>query len=377
MIQQLITGTYRLTDSYIMGTGKALPARIVPNSEFEERLETSAQWIEKRTGISERRFAESYETASEYGAQAAQKALDSAGISAEDIDCIVLSTTTPDMRFPSTANIVQQAICAHNAYAYDISTACSGFIFALASAHAQIHAGLARRALVISAELYSSIVDFSDRNTCVLFGDGAGAVVLEGNVNRETSEEEGWEQLFSTENSTYTRGQKSEDRGQKSGIRYPVSAMDSGIIAISLNSEGEHSGILTCEGGGTAGRNGLRVCENKTIRMEGKAVFKLAVRSLAERAQEVLEKADVTLEDVDCIIPHQANIRIIERLARKIGCPMEKMFTNLHKYGNTSSASIPIALDEAYKSGRIQRGDLVLCAAAGAGFSSGAVLLRV
>ncbi|MFC1479548.1 beta-ketoacyl-ACP synthase III [Planctomycetota bacterium] len=366
MIQTLKKATGRNIQTCIAGAGKALPSRIVPNSEFEGNLDTTDEWIRTRTGIQERRFAESHETTSQYAALAAERALASAGYRAEDIDLIILSTTTPDKRMPSTANIVQQAIGAHNAYGYDISVACSGFVFALASAHAQIQAGLAQRALVISAEIYSSIIDFSDRNTCILFGDGAGAVVLEGNVNRGTGEEEGWEQLFSTGYST-----------TQSAFRVPRSAMDSGIIAISLHSEGKGTDILTCEGGGTQGRMGLKTREAGMIRMDGKKVFKMAVRAIAERIREVLDKAGVTIDDVACVVPHQANIRIIERLARQFDCSMSKMVINLDRYGNTSSASVPIALCEAMETGRANRGDLVLCAAAGAGFSSGAVLIRL
>ena len=219
MIQTILQKKTHTIRTCVTGAGKALPSRIVPNSEFEGNLDTTDEWIRTRTGIQERRFAEPHETTSRYAALAAERALASAGLRAQDIDLIIISTTTPDKRMPSTANIVQHLIGAHNAYGYDISVACSGFIFALASAHAQIQAGLAKRALVISAELYSSIIDFSDRNTCILFGDGAGAVVLEGNVNRDTSEKEGLEELFSTGNSTCIRGQKSENRSQRSEVR--------------------------------------------------------------------------------------------------------------------------------------------------------------
>jgi len=396
MIQDIIEREPSLkTGICITGTGRALPARAVSNSEFARRLDTTDEWIRTRTGIEERRFAEPDETTSQYAARAALEALASARIRAEDIDLILLSTTTPDKRFPPTANIVQREIGAIHAYAYDITVACSGFIFALSSAHAQIKAGLAQRALVISAEIYSSIMDFTDRNTCVLFGDGAGAVVLE---RRESGSLASGPYGPTPRRGSLDPGFINDDRSEdlllpgmlhNSGIRNPESfrgvgpsrpeaAIEtSGILALSLRSDATSSEVLTCEGGGTENRTQHRLSDNGTIRMRGKQVFMLAVRTLTERSRDVLDRAGMTLDDVDCIIPHQANIRIVERLAHQLGCSMDKMFTNLHKYGNTSSASIPIALDEALRSGRVRSGDVVLCAAAGAGFSSGAVLVRM
>lgn len=369
MIQNVIERKpFLKTGICVTGTGRALPARAVSNSKFAGRLDTTDEWIRTRTGIEERRFAEPGETTSQYAVRAAEQALASARVSAEDIDLILLSTTTPDKRFPSTANIVQREIGAVHAYAYDITVACSGFIFALSSAHAQIKAGLAQRALVISAEIYSSIMDFTDRNTCVLFGDGAGAVVLE----KGRTEDEHSDRHFSTVE------KRIDFINHKSALHTPHSALEMpGILALSLRSDAASSEVLSCEGGGTENRTQYRLSDNGTIRMHGKKVFMLAVRTLTERSRDVLNKAGMTLDDVACIIPHQANIRIVERLARQLGCSMDRMFTNLHKYGNTSSASIPIALDEALRSGRVCSGDVVLCAAAGAGFSSGAVLVRL
>ena len=373
MIQTILQKKTHTIRTCVTGAGKALPSRIVPNSEFEGNLDTTDEWIRTRTGIQERRFAEPHETTSQYAALAAERALASSGYRAEDIDLIILSTTTPDKRMPSTANIVQQAIGAHNAYGYDISVACSGFIFALASAHAQIQAGLARRALVISAEIYSSIIDFSDRNTCILFGDGAGAVVLEGHESGSLDSlvlDLGND--FRSSNLSLPRMLHNPEPGTLN-----LEPDASGIITVSLKSEGTGTDILTCEGGGTQGRMGLKSREAGMIRMDGKKVFKMAVRAIAERIREVLDNAGVTIDDVACVIPHQANIRIIERIARQFDCSMSKMVINLDRYGNTSSASVPIALCEAMETGRAGTGDLVLCAAAGAGFSSGAILLRL
>ncbi|MFW6152592.1 MAG: beta-ketoacyl-ACP synthase III [Verrucomicrobiota bacterium] len=327
-------------ETRLVGTGYALPERVVPNTEFEKMVDTSDEWIRKRTGIHERRFADTTDRTSDYASDAGLKALNAAGIAPAGLDAIVLATNTPDMRLPATANFVQRRIGAENAYAYDISAACSGFIFALSSAYAHIQAGFARNALVIGAEIYSSILDFQDRTTCVLFGDGAGAVVLER--------------------------KKPEGADTRSGV-----------LGVSLYSQGQYTDILQCEGSGTVGRTTLRAAEGRVIKMDGKIVFKVAIQGVTRASRDVLQKTGLDIGDVDWLIPHQANIRIIENIAQVLGCPMEKVVVNVDRVGNTSSASVPIALGEAVRDGRITKGDIVLLSAVGGGFSSGAVLLRM
>jgi 3-oxoacyl-[acyl-carrier-protein] synthase-3 len=326
----------------------AVPDQVVPNSEFERHLDTSDEWIRTRTGIRERRIADPADKTSDYAVKAARAALSEAGLMARDIGLILLATTTPDVRFPATANFVQRELGAANAYAYDVSVACSGFVFALASAHAQMQAGLAERALVIGADLYSSITDFKDRGTCVLFGDGAGAVVLE-------RRNFGGDDLLA--------GGGGDERP--------------GIIGISLHSDASQVDVLGCSGGGTAGRTSTTSCDTGKLFMDGRTVFRLAVAGCELAMRSVLEKTGYDMTDVSRVIPHQANSRIIERLAKDFSYPMDNIEMTLDRYGNTSAASVPIALDEAVRNGRVVPGDLVMLVAAGGGFSYGAILLRV
>jgi 3-oxoacyl-[acyl-carrier-protein] synthase III len=323
--------------NWLLGTGMAVPARVVPNSWFEEHLDTSDEWIRTRTGIRERRFAESYEQTSDYAVAAGREALERSGLTPDAVGLVVVATSVPDMRVPATANFVVQRLGLRNAFAYDISAACSGFLFALTAADAQIRAGMAKHALVIGADLYSSIMDMNDRGTCVLFGDGSGAAVI---GHSETG---------------------------------------SGVLRSWLHSNGTQTGVLGCRGGGTADRTSTEALGNGSARihMEGPTVFRLAVGGCCTAIREVLRGAKTAARDVARIIPHQANLRIIQKIAKTFDYPMEQIEVNLDRYGNTAAASIPIALHEAVEAGRVACGDLVLLVAAGAGFNSGAMLIRI
>jgi 3-oxoacyl-[acyl-carrier-protein] synthase-3 len=323
--------------NWLLGTGMALPARAVPNEWFEERVETSDEWIRTRTGIRERRFAEVYEQTSDYAVAAGRQALERSGLEADRIGLVVVATSVPDVRIPSTANFVVQRLGLEQAFAYDISAACSGFLFALATADVQVRAGLAGHALVIGADIYSSILDMEERGTCVLFGDGAGAAVI--------------------------------GRGDS----------EAGVLRTWLHSDGTQTGIIGCRGGGTADRKSLEALGNgrEKIHMEGPTVFRLAVHGCCQAIREVLRAAKIAARDIARIVPHQANLRIIERIARTFDYPMERIEVNLDKYGNTAAASIPMALHEAVRDGRVASGDLILLVAAGAGFNSGAILIRL
>ena len=323
----------------LLSTGMAIPQRVVPNSWFEGRIETTDEWIRTRTGIRERRFAEPGERTSDYASRAALEALERSHLSPDDVGLVVVATTVPDMRLPATANFVIRRLGLNNAYGYDVAAGCSGFLFALAGADAQLRAGMARHALVIGSEIYSSILDFSDRNTCVLFGDGAGAA------------------LFGP----------------------PGSRDGAGILRVQLFSQGEHTDILGCKGGGTAYRKdmGCATGELDRIYMDGPTVFRLAVEGCCNSIRKVLDAEGLAPSDLARIIPHQANFRIIDKIARTFDYPMDRIEVNLDRHGNTAAASIPIALNEAVTSGRAQPGDLVMLVAAGAGFNSGAVLLRI
>lgn len=322
---------------WLLGTGMAVPARVVPNSWFEERLETSDEWVRTRTGIRERRFAESWEQTSDYAVAAGREALERSGLMPDQIGLVVVATSVPDMRIPATANFVVQRLGLKQAFAYDISAACCGFLFALATADAQLQAGLAGHALVIGADLYSSILDMEDRSTCVLFGDGAGAAV----IGRSTP--------------------------------------GSGVLRSWLHSDGANTGILGCRGGGTADRSLMAAQgnENYRIHMEGSLVFRLAVQGCCSAIREVLRVAKISARDIDRIVPHQANLRIIRKIASTFDYPMDRVEVNLDRYGNTAAASIPMALHEAAAAGRVSPGDLILLVAAGAGFNSGAMLVRI
>ena len=315
--------------SRIAGTGSYLPATVLSNKDLEETVDTSDEWIRARTGIRERHIAAEGELASDLALQACRRALEAAGKDAAEVDLIVVATTTPDMIFPSTACILQAKLGATTGTAFDVQAVCSGFVYALSMADMFVRSGQSRCALVVGAEVYSGILDWNDRSTCVLFGDGAGAVVL-------------------------------------------VPAERPGILATRLHADGRHTGILAVPG---------RVCRGAIsgtpfVTMEGQAVFKFAVKVLAEVAEEVLQAADIPLERVDWLIPHQANVRIIEATARKLGLPMARVVVTVDRHANTSAASIPLALDEAVRDGRIRAGQHVLLEAVGGGFTWGACLVR-
>ncbi len=319
--------------SRITGTGSALPPRRVSNAELAAELatrgiETSDEWIVERTGIRARHFVDDETNASDLAVTAARHAIEAAGRAPHDIDLIVLATSTPDMVFPSTACIVQAKLGIAGCPAFDVQAVCSGFVYGLAVADAMIRTGSARCALVIGTEVFSRLLDFNDRGTCVLFGDGAGAVVLE--------------------------------------------ASDApGILATDLHADGRHVGILCVPGTVSGGK----VLGDPLLKMDGQAVFKLAVGVLESSARAVLAKAGRSDADIDWLIPHQANLRIMRSTARKLKLPPEKLIVTVDEHGNTSAASIPLALDHAVRSGRIARGDTVMLEGVGGGFTWGAVLL--
>ena len=319
--------------SSVAGVGAHLPRRKMENAELEALVETSDAWIRQRTGIERRHIAEDDETTASLGEAAARAALDDAGMTPDDIDLIILATSTPNNTFPATAVEIQHRLGMSHGAAFDMQAVCSGFVYAVATADAYIQAGLARRILVIGAETFSRIVDWEDRTTCVLFGDGAGAIVLEAG----------------------------EGRGLTS---------DRGVLAANLRSDGSHKQKLFVDGGasttGTIGK----------LRMEGKEVFRHAVSMIADVITAVLEETGLEPDDIDWFVPHQANRRIIEASAKKLGIATEKVVMTVHDHGNTSAASVPLALATAVKDGRIERGDVVLLEAMGGGFTWGAVLLR-
>jgi len=319
--------------SRIAGTGSYLPPRRVTNAELAADLaarghETSDDWIVERTGIRARHFAAPDVSASDLGAHAARHAIEAAGMRASDIDLIIVATSTPDMVFPSSAAILQNKLGIAGCPAFDVQAVCSGFVYALTIADAMIKTGSASRALVIGAEVFSRILDFNDRTTCVLFGDGAGAVVLEASDTP-------------------------------------------GILASDLHADGRHVGILCVPGSVSGGK----VVGDPLLRMDGQAVFKLAVGVLESAARATLAKAGRTAEDIDWLIPHQANIRIMQGTARKLKVPAGKLVVTVDQHGNTSAASIPLALDVAVRSGQIRRGDTLMLEGVGGGFTWGAVLV--
>jgi 3-oxoacyl-[acyl-carrier-protein] synthase III len=319
--------------SRIAGTGSYLPPRRLSNDELAKQLaargvETSDAWIVERTGIKARHFADDGVNCSDLALHAARHALEAAGMSASDIDLIIVATSTPDMVFPSAACILQHKLGVHGCAAFDVQAVCSGFVYGLTVADAMIRTGSAHKALVVGAEVFSRILDFNDRGTCVLFGDGAGAVVLEASAAP-------------------------------------------GILASELHADGRHVGIL-CVPGTVAGG---RVVGDPLLKMDGQAVFKLAVSVLEEVALSVLNKAGRSTEDIDWLIPHQANIRIMQGTAKRLKVAPEKVIVTVDEHGNTSAASIPLALDAGVRSGRIQRGDTLMLEGVGGGFTWGAVLL--
>ena len=317
----------------ITGTGSFLPPRRLSNADMaamlaERGMETSDQWIVERTGIRARHFVDDGVNSSDLALHAARAALQSAGRGADDVDLIIVATSTPDMVFPSTACILQSKLGVFGCPAFDVQAVCSGFVYALSIADAMIKSGGASCALVIGAEVFSRILDFNDRTTCVLFGDGAGAVLLEASA-------------------------------------------EPGILATELHADGRHVGIL-CTPGTVAGG---QVLGDPLLKMDGPAVFKLAVGVLDSAARAVLEKAGRRAEDLDWLIPHQANIRIMQGTAKKLKLPLDKLIATVDEHGNTSAASVPLALDVAVKSGRVKRGDTVMLEGVGGGFTWGAVLL--
>lgn len=322
--------------SVIRGSGSALPARAVSNAELAESVDTSDEWIVERTGIRNRYLAGEGETTATLATGAARAALASAGIDAGRVDLIVLATATPNNTFPATATQVQHALGCNGGIAFDVQAVCSGFLYAMATADSMLKSGMARCALVIGAETFSRILDWEDRGTCVLFGDGAGAIVL-----------------------------TAEDVAEGAG------AEAQGIIATRLHADGAHSELLYVDGGpsttGTVGK----------LRMKGREVFRHAVVNLADVLNEVLVSAGLAPDDIDWVVPHQANARILDATARKLGLPAEKVIVTVDRHANTSAASVPLAFDTAVQDGRIKPGDLVMFEAMGGGFTWGASLVRI
>ena len=316
----------------VTGVGHYLPERVVPNSEFEKTLDTTDEWIKSRSGIERRHFAAPGETTSDLGAAAARNALNSAGLDANDIDAIVVATSTADLTFPSCATMIQNHLGNTKGFAFDIQAVCAGFAFALANANAMIVSGQAQRALVIGAETFSRIMDWTDRSTCVLFGDGAGALVLEAEAGSGTAE-------------------------------------DRGILATDLNSDGRFKDILYVDGGVSTQTTGV-------LKMQGKEVFRHAVEKLAQTAHTALDKVGLSAEDVDWVVPHQANIRIIQSTAKKLGVGMDRVVVTVQDHGNTSAASIPLALSVGVANGQIKQGDLIVTEAIGGGLAWGSAVIR-
>ena len=316
----------------VQGVGHYLPDRIMHNAEFEATLDTSDEWIKSRSGIERRHIVAPDQTTSQMAALAAQRALDSAGLTGNDIDAIILATSTADLTFPSAATMVQQAIGMKTGFAFDIQAVCAGFVYALSTANALIVSGQAARVLVIGAETFSRIIDWTDRSTCVLFGDGAGALVLGAEAGDGTN-------------------------------------ADRGILATDLHSDGTLRDILYVDGGVGSRTTGV-------LKMEGREVFRHAVEKLAQTAHTALDKIGLTGADVDWIVPHQANLRIITATAQRMGVPMDRVVVTVQDHGNTSAASIPLALSVGVPRGQIKRGDLLVTEAIGGGLAWGAVVLR-
>ena len=316
----------------VTGVGHYLPDRIVPNAELETLVATTDEWIRSRSGIERRHFAAEGQTTSDLATRAAQAALADAGLVAADVDAIIVATSTADLTFPAAATMVQGNLGMKNGFAFDLQAVCAGFVYALTTANALILSGAAHRVLVIGAETFSRLMDWSDRSTCVLFGDGAGAVVLEG-------------------------------------MEQPGTPQDRGILAVDLHSDGQFKDLLYVDGGVSTGTTGH-------LRMQGREVFRHAVEKLAETAHTALDKAGLTPDDVAWIVPHQANIRIIEGTAKRMQVPMDRVVVTVQDHGNTSAASIPLALSVGRARGQIKRGDLLVTEAIGGGLAWGSVVLR-
>ena len=325
-----------MSGARLLGTGSALPAQVVTNADLAARIDTSDEWIIERTGIRQRYIAGPDETTATLAIAAARAALADAGVDADSIGLIVLATATPDNTFPATATKVQAALGCNGGIAFDVAAVCSGFLYALATADSLLRTGMAKRALVIGAETFSRILDWDDRTTCVLFGDGAGAVVLEA-----------------------------PDPGA------PDDPSSPGIIATRLHADGACHDLLYVDGGPSTTQT------TGHVRMKGREVFRHAVVNLAEVLQEVLDEAGMSADQIDWVVPHQANARILDATARKLGIAPEKVVVTVHDHANTSAASVPLALDTARRDGRIKPGDLVMLEAMGGGFTWGASLIRV
>ncbi|KQI72644.1 3-oxoacyl-ACP synthase [Loktanella sp. 5RATIMAR09] len=316
----------------VKGVGHYLPERVVLNAEFEKTLDTSDEWIKTRSGIERRHFAAEGETTSDLAIKAAKAALEMAGMDGNDIDAIVLATSTADLTFPSAATMVQNAIGNTSGYAFDVQAVCAGFVYAMSNANALIVSGQANRVLVIGAETFSRIMDWTDRATCVLFGDGAGALILEA-----------------------------ED-----GVGENT---DRGILSVDLNSDGRYKDLLYVDGGVSTQNSGM-------LRMKGSELFRHAVEKLAQTADAALEKVGLGADDIDWVVPHQANIRIIQSTAKKLGVGMDRVIVTVQDHGNTSAASIPLALSVGVQNGQIKPGDLLVTEAIGGGLAWGAVVIR-
>jgi 3-oxoacyl-[acyl-carrier-protein] synthase III len=316
--------------SRIRGTGSYLPPRIMTNAEFAARLDTSDAWIRERTGIVRRHIAEKTQASSDLALEASRQALQAAGIAAEDIDLIIVATSTPDYVFPSTACLLQAKLGVKGSAAFDVQAVCSGFVYAIATADAFIKSGRHNKALVVGAEVFSRILDWNDRGTCVLFGDGAGAVVLSADATP-------------------------------------------GIHASVLRADGSHAEMLSVPGNVCGGA----VAGSPFLQMNGQAVFKFAVKVLEESARETLAAAGMTLEDIDWLIPHQANVRILDATARKLGLPPERLVVTVDHHGNTSAASVPLALDEFVRAGKIRPGHRLLLQGVGGGFTWGSSVVTL
>ncbi|WP_116597120.1 beta-ketoacyl-ACP synthase III [Primorskyibacter marinus] len=316
----------------VAGIGHYLPERVVPNSEFEKSLDTSDEWIRARSGIERRHFAAEGQTTSNLATQAAQAALDDAGLTPDDLDALIVATSTADLTFPSAATMVQAQLGMRQGFAFDVQAVCAGFVFAMANANALIVSGQVKRVMVIGAETFSRIMDWTDRSTCVLFGDGAGAMILEAQ----------------------------DGTGDNA---------DRGILSVDLNSDGNYRDILYVDGGVSTNTTGY-------LRMEGKEVFRHAIEKLAATAATALGKIGLSGSDIDWIVPHQANIRIIQGTARKMGLSMDNVVVTVQDHGNTSAASIPLALSVGKARGQIKTGDLLVTEAIGGGLAWGSVVLR-
>ncbi len=317
----------------VRGVGHYLPERVVPNSEFEATLDTSDEWIQTRSGIERRHFAAEGQTTSDLAVIAAQNALAASGLTVDDIDALIVATSTPDLTFPSVATMVQEKLGMTRGFGFDVQAVCAGFVFALTNANALIVSGQANRVMVIGAETFSRIMDWNDRATCVLFGDGAGALIIETQDGNGTN-------------------------------------TDRGILSADLNSDGRYRDMLYVDGGvsstGTSGK----------LRMQGNPLFKQAVGKLASTAETALEKIAMTSDDIDWIVPHQANIRIIQGTAKKMNVSMDNVIVTVQDHGNTSAASIPLALSVGCENGSIKKGDILLTEAIGGGLAWGSVILR-